>query len=743
MPRSLSRFSGHRAGLMACAAACAIAMWPQSAFPQTKEKEVPLAPPRKEGAAMNFDPADVFFQGWLLSRDAEKLQAEKRYSEALDKLQRARELFDNVATYFPMWKREMVGGRRIQTQESIDTVAPLAIKEKEAEQREVASLEGRVIKGAPPKPMPGPAAAPVPPIRQVESLDTHRITELEAQVQKLQAELSAKPEPIAPSNGSSREADRSRDIAKQRDMAKADLKRAQDEIAALRAKFAAAPVQEEMQKLTDRIGSLEREKTAMGQALSKSQEDTRSAKSEIAALQAERARLMQAEADLKRNLETERKTMSEVVAGQQKQLREYQEQLRAANDREAKSNQKIAALEETLRQVRQSFDELKIDRDNLLRDRDRMAQLLEQDEGKRVTALIDQNVGLARDLRVAQESLERLNKDNNANQDSLIEATRDLAIAKQNINDLKREKFAQDQRLADLEKRLQNEDRSLAEGKGDPEEVKTLREIIQKQLRVQERRRETTQVLLDAAKEMAKSDDTARKAVEMYESQVEEVLTPEQMDFVKNRPVTDSFVSPFRRSPGEVNAAVAELERENQPYADAAKRAFLNQRFEACRELFSTVLERNPGDIESRCKMGVVQLRLGDFAEAAETFRKASELDTTNPYAFRMLGLALYETGDLGEAIRVLEESVKLAPSNTDSRLLLGKIYFEAGQEDLSEEQFKSAIAYDDSTPYAHLNLAQLYAKQGKKEKGREFYKNALERGATSDLDLEQRLANR
>lgn len=724
---------------MACALASVIVLWPESAYPQVKEKEIPLAPPRKDGP-VNFDPSDVYFQGWLLSRDAEKLQADKHYSEALAKLQRARELFDDVATYHPMWKREMVGGRRIQTQEAIDTVAPLAIQEKEAEQREVAALEGGVIKGAPAKPLQGgPAAVPVPPVREIESLDTRRIAELEKRVQELQAELAAKPETTAPSNGSSREADRSRDIAKQRDMARADLKRALDEIAQLRQSFAAGPVREEMEKLTNRIGSLEREKAAVGQALSKSQAETLAAKADVAALQVERARLRQVESDLRRNLDLEREQMTKVTAAQQKQLSEYREQLRAATDRENKANQKIASLEETLRQVRQSFDELKLDRDNLLRERDQMSQLLQQDEGKRITALIDQNMGLGKKVREAEEKLARLNEENNANLDARLEVMRDLTIAKQNINELKREKFAQDQRMADLEKRLQSEDQNLAEGKGDPAEVQTLREMIQKQLRQQEFRRQSSQVLLDALKDT--KDEKVRKAVEMYQDVQEEKLTPEELAFLGNHSVDGKFVSPFRRSQGEVDAAVAELERENQPLADVAKRAFLSQRFEASRELFSTLLERNPGDIAARCQMGVVQLRLGDFPAAAETFRKASELETSNPYAFRMLGLALYESGDLGEAIKMVEESVKLAPSNTDGRILLGKLYFEAGQEDLSEEQLKSAITYDDSSPIPHLNLAQLYAKQGKKEKGREHLNNAEERGAAPDLDLHKRLA--
>lgn len=721
-------------------------MWPEAAFTQVKEREIPLAPAPKTDAPANFDPADVFLQGWMLSRDADRLQADKKYSEALDKLERARELFNNVATYYPMWKRDMVGNRRAMTQETIDTVAPQAIKEKEAEQREVAALEGGVVKGTPPKPLQGGgvAPAPMPPIRDVETLDTRRIKELEKEVERLQKELSSKPEPAIPApGGSGRDADRARDIAIQRDSYKADLKRAQDEMAQLREKFAAGPVKEEMEKLTNKIGSLEREKAAIGQALSKSQDETRAAKADVAALQVERARLMQAEADLRRNSDLQHKAMTEVVAGQQKQLSEYREQLRAANDREAKANQKIAGLEESLRQMHQSFDELKTDRDNLLRERDQMSQLLQQDEGKRIQALIDQNMGLAKDLREASEKIERLNKDSNANQDAFVEAMRDLSIAKQNINDLKREKLAQEQRMAELEKRLRSDDQSLAESKADPEEVKTLREIIQKQIRQQAFRRESTQVLLDSLKDTAKNDEKVREAVEQYENQKEVELTPEEAVFAQPRPVDDSFVSPVRRTQGEVNAAVARLERENLPYADAAKRAFLSQRFGVCQELYSMVLERNPGDTETRCKLGLVQIRQGDFAAAADTFRRTAELDTTNPYAFRMLGYALSETGERGEAIKAAEESVKLAPTNPDGRNLLGGLYFEVGQDKEAEEQFKSAIAYEDSTPYPHLNLAQLYAKQGKKEKAWEYYQNAQQRGAAPDLDLEKRIAKK
>jgi hypothetical protein len=65
------------------------------------------------------DPSELYFRGWLLARDAGKLEEEKKTAEAVGKLDRARRLFDRVARDFPDWKPEMVAGRRAQTAESL------------------------------------------------------------------------------------------------------------------------------------------------------------------------------------------------------------------------------------------------------------------------------------------------------------------------------------------------------------------------------------------------------------------------------------------------------------------------------------------------------------------------------------------------------------------------------------------------------------------------------------------------
>lgn len=65
------------------------------------------------------DPSELYFRGWLLARDAGKLEEEKKTAEAVGKLDRARRLFDRVARDFPDWKPEMVAGRRQHTAEGL------------------------------------------------------------------------------------------------------------------------------------------------------------------------------------------------------------------------------------------------------------------------------------------------------------------------------------------------------------------------------------------------------------------------------------------------------------------------------------------------------------------------------------------------------------------------------------------------------------------------------------------------
>ncbi|MGC4013653.1 MAG: hypothetical protein QM755_03925 [Luteolibacter sp.] len=151
--------------------------------------------PQQPTPKRTFDPSDVYFQGYLTARDAEKLEAEGDIIGADEKLKRAKEMFDAVKMYYPDWKPGMVKDRVATTDDTIAKIRPKADELRAKKQKIVAELEGgakmngEIVDPAKnakplgtanvPKPLnsggnPAPAplkplpAAPIQPIRPVD-----------------------------------------------------------------------------------------------------------------------------------------------------------------------------------------------------------------------------------------------------------------------------------------------------------------------------------------------------------------------------------------------------------------------------------------------------------------------------------------------------------------------------------------------------------------------------------------------
>jgi predicted Zn-dependent protease len=555
----------------------------------------------------------------------------------------------------------------------------------------------------------------------------------------------------AASNEAMRNAARVEDMRKQNDTLSRQLQAAEANVQALRAQMATAPVQSEMDALNKRIEDLEQEREAMGLALRTSRGQQTEALSKIEILAADMeimkkqaADLRQSEANLTRNIEKERQVSNDVVKGQRKQMEQLEKALSQKSKELEDAHGQIASLKKELEESRDAFADLREERDGLLLERDQMAALLKLSEADRTQELIEQNMGLAKDLREANEKVERLNKDNNAAKDDVVDALRDLAIAKSQINRLHNENREQTKRLAELTAKLNGEEAALAKGEvnADPAEVEMLREVIRRQLRVQEHRRQAKEVIVEAAKQLGKEDETLNEAIELFVG-AEMALTPEEQKLVADQQVDGEFVSPFARDRNTVGRATSDLNREMESYDRAATKAYLAGRLLPTRELFELMVEQNPGHVPALCKLGVVQLKLDDAISAAESFTSAVELDANNPYAHRMLGYAHLKAGDLAAAELHVKRCVELAPDDAKGYLLLGTIAYRVGQIDDAEANFKSAITADPVPSEPYFNLALIYANGKRLEDGREFYQKALERGALPDQSLEKKLGDK
>ncbi|NQW99082.1 hypothetical protein HQ447_00380, partial [bacterium] len=214
------------------------------------------APPPVQPA--QFDPSDVYFQGYLSIRAAEQLEAAGDFVGAAEKLSRARKLLETVRRYYPDWKPEMVAGRSAQNAEAEIKIHPKAEEQRRKNRNVVAELEGGAKS---PGTLSDPGLTPLSPgILEVDPLAARQLAEAEAEVKRLRS---------LPPNAAPPTADAA-DLARQRDANRSQLNAAENDVQALRARLAASPVETGMKSLNQRIAGLEQEREAMAMALNQS-----------------------------------------------------------------------------------------------------------------------------------------------------------------------------------------------------------------------------------------------------------------------------------------------------------------------------------------------------------------------------------------------------------------------------------------------------------------------------------------
>ncbi|MEI6175998.1 MAG: tetratricopeptide repeat protein [Verrucomicrobiota bacterium] len=574
--------------------------------------------------------------------------------------------------------------------------------------------------------------------------ELQRLRALAAQNQS-QAEVEAnRLKELASQNQNERSRDSTRldDIKRQRDSLQNDLLAAQNNVEALRSRLAAAPLEKDLKSLNQRIETLEQEREAMAMALTQSRSSHTEALARVATLEADLKVVQQKHSDLDRDLKTERKVTNSVVVGQRRQLEALEKELTNKNTELTKANEKINGLVTELQESHDAFAQLRTERDSLLQERDQMSKLLKINEPGRIQDLIEQNMAYAKNLREANEKLDRMNRESNADKDSINAAIRDLAIAKSQINRLHQDKRDQEKRLADLEARLKSEELALSKQKpdADPAEVEMLRDIIKRQLRVQESRRQARALLVEAAKDLGTKDERLANAIALFDGQ-EIALSLDEQKLVANKQVDGEFVSPsFARDHAAVSKSTADLDRDIAVFERTAEKSFVSGRLLPTRELYQMILEQNPGHTPTLCRLGVVHLKLNDPAVAVDTFRRAVELDANNPYAHRMLGFAMMQTGDIPAAEQAVRHSVELAPNDAKSLTLLATLCHTLGKTGEAESFFKAAITADPVPSEPYYNLARICARNKRYDLAKEYYQQALDRGAVPDINLEKTL---
>jgi len=121
--------------------------------------------------------------------------------------------------------------------------------------------------------------------------------------------------------------------------------------------------------------------------------------------------------------------------------------------------------------------------------------------------------------------------------------------------------------------------------------------------------------------------------------------------------------------------------------------------------LYQQVLEADPQNTTALHELGVLALRAGRPAAAADYLRRAVALDGANASYQNHLGVALAGLQRFDEAIECLKRAVELDSRLGDVHYNLAKALGSAGRLEEAVAQYRAALETNPSNPEAHFNL--------------------------------------
>lgn len=123
---------------------------------------------------------------------------------------------------------------------------------------------------------------------------------------------------------------------------------------------------------------------------------------------------------------------------------------------------------------------------------------------------------------------------------------------------------------------------------------------------------------------------------------------------------------------------------------------------------------------------GIRALDAGDWAAAAEYFRKGIALEPRGASLHHRLGTALFQMGDTQGALKQFQEAVRVSPEYAVAHYSLGVLMEASGRDKEALEQYSNAVRYDPSYAQARVRLADVLRRGGGLQESLAEYEQAL-----------------
>jgi tetratricopeptide (TPR) repeat protein len=156
--------------------------------------------------------------------------------------------------------------------------------------------------------------------------------------------------------------------------------------------------------------------------------------------------------------------------------------------------------------------------------------------------------------------------------------------------------------------------------------------------------------------------------------------------------------------------------KEKGPAPDAEAKALSDQAAgmmeknpEEAKSLLLKAIQLDPTSLQGHFQLGSVYMKLKDYSQAIETFRKVGELDPKYSAAFFNLGYLYAIKKDYSKSEEMYDRVVKLAPSYLDEALFnLGMVQEKQGKRKQSIENLERALSVNPNNEMAKKLLVKL-----------------------------------
>ena len=158
-----------------------------------------------------------------------------------------------------------------------------------------------------------------------------------------------------------------------------------------------------------------------------------------------------------------------------------------------------------------------------------------------------------------------------------------------------------------------------------------------------------------------------------------------------------------------------------------AVKAHQESRLKEAEQLYRSVLENKPTNLDANNNLGVLLHSLGRLDEAETNFKKAIELKPNYAEAHNNLGILLQNLGRLDEAETSFRKAIELKPNFAKAYFNLGNILKNQNKSDEAETSFRKAIELKPNYVRAHNNLGTMLKDLGRLDEAETSFRKVIE----------------